>query len=176
MKFTQTPLDGLRLIEHEPHGDHRGSFCRLYCEDAFSRAGLNSRLPQINLSRSAAKGTLRGLHLQTAPHEETKVIQCLRGRIFDVAVDVRPDSPTYCRWFGVELSAGNGRALYIPGGFAHGLQTLEDDTEVLYFMGASYSPAHGQSMRWNDPAFAIDWPIGDPILSDKDRNAPAFVP
>jgi dTDP-4-dehydrorhamnose 3,5-epimerase len=174
--FTSTPLPGAVLIEPESHEDHRGSFTRIFCVEEFSAQGLETRLVQCSLSHNHRRGTLRGMHYQIAPREEVKIVRCIRGAIYDVIIDLRPDSPTYTKHFAVVLSAANRKALYIPKGFAHGFQTLEDDSEVLYQMSEFYSPQHARGVRWNDPAFGIEWPIPDPIILDRDASYPDFRP
>ena len=176
MHFEATELPGVFLIGLAPVRDSRGWFARTYCEREFAEHGLDGRFVQCNLSHNASRGTLRGMHFQRDPRSEIKLVRCLRGSIHDVVIDLRKDSPTYLRWIGVELSAGNGLALYVPGGFAHGFQTLEDDTEIWYQMGEFYTPELSDGVRWDDPAFGIRWPIADPILSDKDRSYPDYVP
>ena len=174
MKFLELPLAGAYLVRLDLHPDERGFFARSFCADEFAAAGLPADFPQQSLARSRRAGTLRGLHLQLEPHAEDKYVRCVRGRIFDAIVDLRPGSPTYLRAAAVELDADSGDALFVPAGFAHGYQTLCDDTDVLYAMSARYAPAAARSIRWNDPAFAIAWPLGDPILSAADRDAPGL--
>ena len=164
--------DGVRLIRWEPAVDERGLFARLHCEDAFAAAGLPARFEQMSLSRNARRGTLRGMHFQAEPFAEAKLIRCARGAIFDVAVDLRPASLTMGRWVGRTLSAEEGNALFVPPGFAHGFQTLVDDTDVLYQITPAFRPGHAAGVRWNDPAFAISWPIDDPILNARDAAYP----
>jgi dTDP-4-dehydrorhamnose 3,5-epimerase len=164
----------VREIELEPYVDHRGSFARIFCRREFEAAGMDSVLAQCNLSLTAGRGTLRGLHYQAPPSQGAKVVRCLQGSIYDVALDLRPDSPTYLRHHAAELSPGNGRALYIPPGCAHGLQALEDDTLVLYLMSDFHQPELGRGVRWNDPAFGIEWPIPNPSMLDRDRDYPHF--
>jgi dTDP-4-dehydrorhamnose 3,5-epimerase len=175
MKLVATPLSGLLRIEPEPHADARGLFARIYDETLFASHGLPTRWPQWNLSHNVRRGTLRGLHFQRAPHEEPKIVRCTRGRIFDVAVDLRPGSPTYRRSYALELDADSRLALYIPPGFAHGFQTLTDDTEVSYHMGDEYHPELADGVRWNDPAFGVAWPLANPILSPRDASYPDFA-
>lgn len=174
MDFQNLPLIGAYLIRLRPHADHRGFFARTFCVDEFAAAGLPAQFPQQNLARSTRAGTLRGMHLQLAPFAEDKLVRCVRGRIFDAIVDLREDSPTYRRSCAVTLDAVDGDALFVPAGFAHGYQTLEDETDVLYAMSSRYAPAAARSIRWNDPALRIDWPLPDPILSDTDRAAPGL--
>src|SRR5207244_7957470 len=139
-------------------------FARLWCEREFAAHGLNSRVAQINVGRSTKRGTIRGLHYQLAPSQEAKTVRCTQGAMYDAIVDLRPDSPTYRRWFGLELTADNGRAVCIPAGCAHGYQTLSDDADLLYLVSAPYSPDHQRGVRWDDPAFRIDWPLGKPAV------------
>lgn len=176
MIIEPTAVQGVHEIRLEPHLDDRGSFARIFCRREFEAAGLEGEMVQSSLSETRRRGTLRGLHYQAAPSREAKVVRCLRGAIFDVALDLRPDSATYLRHHGAELSEQNGRALYIPHGCAHGFQTLEDDTLVLYFMMDYYRPELGRGVRWDDPAFGIRWPIEDPILTGRDRDYPDFRP
>ncbi len=174
MIFTTTRLPGLVLVEPEPRRDARGSFARVWCRREFEAAGLETEIAQSSLSSNRARGTLRGLHFQRPPHDEVKLVRCIRGAIFDVAVDLRPHSPTYCRWQGFELSAANGAALHIPRGFAHGFETLAAESEVLYQISAFYAPEAASGVRWDDPAFAIDWPLPVAAISDKDRAWPDY--
>ena len=177
MIFNETKLKGAYIIEVEPFEDERGSFARTFCREEFQTHGLNSFVAQCNISHNRKKGTLRGMHYQIAPHAETKLVTCLAGSIYDVIIDLRPDSITYCHWLAVELSARRRRSLlYIPEGFAHGFQTLEDDTEVFYQMSHPYVSKAARGLRWDDPAFAIDWPDGPRTLSDRDKNYPDFSP
>ncbi|MBF0154183.1 MAG: dTDP-4-dehydrorhamnose 3,5-epimerase [Magnetococcales bacterium] len=176
MLFQETALAGAWLIEPEPLHDQRGFFARAFCEKEFRTHGLNDHWVQHNISFNAAKGTLRGLHYQSSPHAEIKVVRCTAGAIYDVIVDLRPASPTYTRWIGVELSAVNRRALYVPAGFAHGFQTLLPETELFYLMSEFFHPECARGVVWNDPALGIDWPVGERILSERDRSYPAFVP
>jgi dTDP-4-dehydrorhamnose 3,5-epimerase len=168
MRFTGTDLDGLMIVEADRREDERGSFARTFCADEFSAAGLPTRFVQCNLSFNRQRGTLRGMHFQGAPFPEGKLVRCIRGSVFDVAIDLRPASPTRNRWVGVELTAANGRALFVPEGFAHGFVTLEDDTELFYQMTEFYHPELAGGVRWDDPAFAIAWPVRIPILSPRD--------
>jgi dTDP-4-dehydrorhamnose 3,5-epimerase len=175
MVFNETKLKGAYLIETEPQEDERGFFARTFCREEFAKHGLNPNVAQCNLSYNHKKGTLRGMHYQVAPWEEAKLVSCVSGAIYDVIVDLRADSTTHCQWLAVELGArGRRRMLYIPEGFAHGFQTLEDDTEVFYQMSQFYVPESARGMRWNDPAFAIQWPDGPRILSARDMNYPDF--
>ena len=170
MLFTQTDLDGVWLIEARPFADERGSFARTFCVDEMERHALESRFVQHSLSRSASKHTLRGLHYQKEPHREVKLVSCLKGAIWDVALDLRPDSPNYRRWTAAELSAENMRQLYIPQGFAHGFLSLTEDAVVAYLISARFDPEASTGVRFDDPAFAIDWPARPSAISDKDRN------
>lgn len=174
MIITPTPLDGVHEIALEPHVDERGSFARIFCRKDFEAFGLDPDLAQCNLSGNRRRGTLRGLHYQVSPSEEAKVVRCVRGAIYDVALDLRPDSPSYLRHHARELSAENGRALYIPPGCAHGFQTLVDDSLVLYLMTDFYEPELSRGVRWDDPAFGIAWPVDDPIMLERDRAYPDF--
>jgi dTDP-4-dehydrorhamnose 3,5-epimerase len=175
VKFVETELPGAYVIELAPHADERGFFARAWCESELADQGLETRVVQANVSYNPKRGTLRGMHFQRPPHAEVKIVRCTRGAVYDVIVDLRVDSPTYRRWTGVELTAENRRALYVPRGFAHGFQTLVDDTELYYQVSDSYAPEAEGGVRWDDPAFAIRWPLPeDPILSPKDRSWPDF--
>lgn len=171
---TATPLPGLLVLESAPHLDDRGGFARLYCRDTLARAGFAAEIVQVNLSTNRARHTLRGLHWQEAPAAEAKIVRCLQGAVWDVAVDIRPASPTFRRWHAEELSAANGRALAIPEGFAHGFLTLTEGAEVLYLMGAAHAPALARGARWDDPAFAIAWPAAPAVIAPRDLAFPAF--
>ena len=175
MIFTKTALPGATLIDVERREDARGYFGRAYCEREFDRHGLPTRMVQTNLSLTRRPGTLRGMHYQSVPHAEDKLVRCVRGAIWDAIVDIRPESPTYCQWIGVELSADNGRMLLVPKGFAHGFVTLTDDAAVNYQVSEFYTPSAERGARHNDPAFDIAWPIPVTDLSDKDRSWPLFV-
>jgi dTDP-4-dehydrorhamnose 3,5-epimerase len=172
LKFLETPFSGLYVVELETLKDERGFFARSFCVREFDALGLDSTVAQCNISFNEKAGTLRGLHFQTPPHEETKLIRCTRGAIYDVAVDIRPDSPSYRRWHAVELTQDNRRMMFIPRGFAHGFQTLADNSEVFYLMSDFHHPESARGLRWDDPALAISWPIGNPIVSNKDRAYP----
>jgi dTDP-4-dehydrorhamnose 3,5-epimerase len=175
MIFRETPIAGAYVIELEPHVDERGSFARTFDASEFAARGLDTRVVQCNTSANVRAGTLRGLHYQLPPHAESKLVRCVRGSIYDVIVDLRPDSQTYCDWHGVELSASNLRTLFVPVGLAHGFQTLEDDTEVLYQMSEEYSAAHARGVRWDDPLFAIEWPpVAERTISNRDREFADF--
>jgi dTDP-4-dehydrorhamnose 3,5-epimerase len=174
MIFKETPLAGAFVLEPERFADDRGFFARTYDRDQFEARGLDPEVVQCSVSFNHRRGTLRGLHFQSAPHEETKLIRCTRGRIWDVIVDICPGSSTRGRHFAVVLSAEEGNALYVPKGMAHGFITLEDATEVFYQISARYSPDHSSGYRWDDPIFAIPWPEPVEVMSDKDRNLPFF--
>lgn len=176
MIFTATELDGLWIVDPEPRTDERGSFARTFCAREFAEHGLQDRVAQMNVSQNRRRGTLRGMHYQRSPHGETKLVRATRGAIFDVVVDLRPDSPTHRRWAGFELTAASGRALYVPLGFAHGFQTLTDDTEVLYLMGSPYEPSAATGVRFDDPAIGVAWPLPPVALSEADRNLPLSIP
>lgn len=177
MKFAETEIPGAFVVELEPVADERGSFARVWCEDELGELGLNPKLAQASVSRNVRAGTLRGLHYQRAPNEEAKLVRCLRGALFDVVVDLRPDSPAFMRWFGVELDEESGKGLYIPEGCAHGFQTLVDDTTVLYFISQRYEPQAADGVRWDDPAFAVQWPpAAERTISGRDRAWPDFRP
>lgn len=172
MRFVAMELAGVVRVEADPHVDDRGLFARLHCPDEFSAAGLAFAPAQTSVSRNPSTHTLRGLHYQPAPHGEIKLVRVTRGRIFDVAVDLRPASPTYRRWIAAELSADNLAALFIPEGVAHGFLTLEADTDVLYQIAPKFSPGHEAGVRWDDPAFGIDWPAPPAMISDRDATYP----
>ena len=174
MKFTETPLSGCYVIDLEQIGDDRGFFARSWCSKEFEAVGLAPRICQANVSYNNARGTLRGLHYQLAPHAEAKLVRCTRGAIFDVAVDLRVESPTFRQWFGMELSSENWRMLYIPEGFGHGFQTLENDTEIYYLVSEFYTPEAERGARYDDPAFGIEWPTEVTATSEKDANWPRF--
>jgi dTDP-4-dehydrorhamnose 3,5-epimerase len=172
MIFTESPLPGAFLIDPEPLTDDRGFFTRTYCADEFAARGLEMPLNQCSVSYNFRKDTLRGLHYQAAPHEERKLVRCTAGSIFDVIVDIRPNSRHYRRWFATELSAQNRRSLFIPPGFAHGFLTLSDDAEVFYMISVPHAPAHAQGFRWSDPAFGIQWPSAPGVISPRDASYP----
>jgi dTDP-4-dehydrorhamnose 3,5-epimerase len=175
MKIRDTPIAGVHVLEIEPIEDERGFFARTWCSEEFRARGLSDVIAQTSYAYNKRSGTLRGMHFQTAPHEETKIVSCVRGRVWDVALDLRKGSPTYLQWFADELSADNFRAMYIPTGCAHGVLTLEDDCVVAYKITPTYVPSHSAGYRWDDPAFAIQWPIVHPILSVRDQNHAAYV-
>ncbi len=176
MRFLQTALPGVWVIELDPIGDERGWFARAFDADTFRTRGLDLCVMQCNVSFNARRDTIRGMHYQAEPHAEPKLVRCVSGASFDVALDLRSGSPAYCRWHGVELSATNHRALYLPPGVAHGYQTLCDECEVFYQMGHHHVPEAARGVRWDDPAFEIEWPLlaGEPIISERDRSYPNF--
>lgn len=174
MKLTSTPLSGAYLIDLEKREDARGFFARTFCEREFDQWGLETRFVQMNSSLSTRSGTLRGLHFQTSPMAEVKVVRCIRGSVWDCILDLREESATFGRWFGHLLSTENRTMMYVPKGFAHGFFTLEPESEVFYLVSAFYSASHERGVRWNDPAFTIEWP-GQPVeISDRDRHHPDF--
>jgi dTDP-4-dehydrorhamnose 3,5-epimerase len=175
MLFTKTELEGAWIVDAQPARDARGAFARTFCEREFGAHGLETRFPQHSTSQNVERGTLRGMHFQRAPHAEVKLVRCLKGAMLDVIIDLNPGSPTFRRWTAVELSAANMRQLYIPKGFAHGFQTLEADCEVGYLISEFYAPDVATGVRWNDPAFAIQWPLPVTVMSDKDKAWPDFV-
>jgi dTDP-4-dehydrorhamnose 3,5-epimerase len=172
MIFTALPLSGAYLVEITRAEDERGFFARSYCAEEFAAHGLALPTVQCSVSFNARRGTLRGMHYQTAPHDEEKLVRCTGGSLFDVLVDNRPDSPTYRRWYGTELSAINHRALYIPKGFAHGFVSLADETEVYYMISVAYAPGFAGGLRWNDPALGIHWPVPPAVISQRDAEYP----
>lgn len=176
MKVVQTGIQDLVIIEPDVFGDHRGWFSETYNKEKFEEAGLFYDFVQDNQSYSATKGTLRGLHYQLAPKSQTKLIRATRGSIFDVAVDLRKSSPTFGKWFGIELTAENKKQLLVPKGFAHGFMTLTEDVEVQYKVDALYSPEHDRSLLWSDQTIGIEWPLDiEPVISEKDKNAPVLI-
>jgi dTDP-4-dehydrorhamnose 3,5-epimerase len=174
MIFRETLLAGAWVLEPERFEDERGFFARTYCRRDFEARGLDPAIAQCSVSWNHRRGTLRGLHLQIAPHEEVKLVRVTRGAVWDVIVDLRPESPTFQRHFGITLSAENRHELYIPKGMAHGFQTLEDGTEVFYQISEFYAPDSARGYRWDDPAFAIPWPEPVTVMSEKDRTLPLF--
>ncbi len=178
MTFTEeTTIQGAVVVDVEPRSDDRGFFARAWCEQEFEAHGLNPRLAQANLSYNRRRGTLRGLHYQAAPYEEAKLVRCIRGAMYDVIVDLRRASSTYLHWAAVELSADNRKALYVPEGCAHGFQTLDDDTEVLYLITHRHIPHAERGVRWDDPVFNIAWPhVEHRVMSAKDLAWPPFAP
>jgi dTDP-4-dehydrorhamnose 3,5-epimerase len=174
MRFSETAIEGVVVVDVEPRGDERGSFARLQCPEEFAAAGHPFAPAQTSLSRNPQTGTLRGMHYQPAPHAETKLVRAVRGRMFDVALDLRAASPTYRRWVSAELSADSARALLVPEGVAHGFLTLEPDTDVLYQISPAFQPGHEAGVRWDDPAFAIAWPAPPALISPRDATYPDF--
>lgn len=174
MLFTETRLSGAFVIEPQRLEDERGFFARTWCSQEFAEHGLTARVVQCNVSFNRIKGTLRGMHYQEKPHEEAKLVRCTAGAIYDVIVDLRPQSATYLEWIAVELTAQNRQMLYVPVGFAHGFQTLVGETEVFYQMSQFYVAESARGVRWNDPLFAIDWPPDDRTISERDRSYPDF--
>lgn len=175
MIIRECALKGVRLIELEPARDQRGFFARTFCVREFSAAGLETQFVQHSISCTRRPGSIRGMHFQRPPHEEVKLVRCIRGAIHDVLIDLRPGSPTYLRWEAYELTAENRRQLYVPAGVAHGFQTLAPDSEVHYLISAYYAPEAAAGVRYDDPAFAVPWPLPVADVSDKDRNWPDFV-
>jgi dTDP-4-dehydrorhamnose 3,5-epimerase len=174
MRFQPTELADAVLIDLDKRTDERGYFARTFCEEEFARVGLETRYVQANTSANPRAGTLRGLHYQVPPHAEVKVVRCTQGAVFDVIVDLRPQSPSFRRWQGFELDAASGRTLYVPKGFAHGYQTLVDDSEVSYLVSYPYTPGAEAGIRYDDPALGIDWPIGVSVISEKDAGWPPY--
>lgn len=172
MQFTETRIPGAYIIDTDCFADERGFFALTWARDEFVAQGLNPYLAQCNLSYNHRTGTVRGMHWQAPPHAETKLVRCVRGGIYDVIVDIRNDSPAYLRWVGVELTAENRRALYIPEGCAHGFQTMEDATEVFYMITEQYTPDAARGMRWNDPAIGVTWPREVAVISERDAQYP----
>jgi dTDP-4-dehydrorhamnose 3,5-epimerase len=172
VRFVETKLKGAFIVEPEPIADDRGYFARAFDASLFEQHGMNPVTAQANLSHNHRRGTMRGMHYQLPPATETKFIRCVRGAIYDVIVDMRPDSPTYRQHVGVELSADNAKALYVPGMFAHAYLTLEDDSGVIYQVGEYYTPGQERGLRYDDPALGIEWPIPVEVVSDKDRSWP----
>ena len=174
MIFTETKIKGAYIIDLERMEDERGFFARSFCQEEFSAHGLQTDVAQSNISFNRKKGTLRGMHLQVSPAAEAKLVRCTRGAVHDVIVDLRPEEPTYCEWIAVRMTEDDERALYIPEGIAHGFQALRDGTELFYQMFASYAPPWQRGVRWDDPTFGIEWPIPNPIMSERDRSYPPF--
>ena len=174
MIFTPADLPGAFVIDPEPVRDDRGFFARLFAAEEFEARGLNPKVALSAVSQNRLKGTLRGMHFQRAPHAEAKLVRCGAGSVYDVIVDLRPDSPTFRRWFGAELSAANRRMLYVPEGFAHGFQTLEDESDVYYQISAGYAPDAAGGVRYDDPAFGVRWPLGVSVVSERDQTYPDF--
>lgn len=176
MRFEKLDLPGAFRIDINRLEDERGFFARAFCTAEFASVGLPTHFPQSNMSFNFREGTVRGMHYQLEPRAEPKVVRCTRGAIFDAIIDLRPESPTYCRWTGLELTAENRSAIYVPPGFAHGYQTLADDTEVTYLVGEVYTPELARGVRWNDPAFGFSWPIPVAVINERDANYPDFKP
>lgn len=172
MKFRKTKIKGVYIIEPEPKIDERGYFTRVFCQEEFKKNGLNFNIVQINRSFTKKKGTIRGMHFQKEPKAEDKIIQCLKGAIYNVILDLRKNSKTFAQWLAVELSEENKKMLLVPKGCANGFQALSDNCEILYFMSEFYSPDYAAGLRWNDPFLKIPWPIKNPFLSYKDKNWP----
>jgi dTDP-4-dehydrorhamnose 3,5-epimerase len=174
MIFKKTDLKDAYLIELEKLGDERGFFARSYCKKEFQEQGINHTIVQSNISYNKFRHTLRGMHYQAEPHREAKLIRCTKGGIYDVIIDIRPDSPTFKQWIDIELNEENGRMLYVPEGFAHGFLTLKDNTEVMYEVSAFYAPGAERGIMYNDPVFDISWPAEAEVISEKDQQWPAF--
>lgn len=175
MIFKETKIEGAFVIGLKKHRDERGSFARTWCREEFRLNGIKAQPVQANTAFSSKKGTLRGMHYQAEPYAEAKLVRCIRGALFDVMVDLRPDSPSYTQWIGVELTSVNDRMLFVPEGCAHGYQSLSDDTEVCYLSSQFYSPESERGLRWNDPAININWPISEnTIISEKDQSWPDY--
>ena len=175
MRFSPSSLPGVWVIDLELRQDERGFFARTFCENEFAEQGLNTRWPQCNVSFTRKQGMIRGLHFQAEPKPEIKIVRCTAGAVFDVVVDVRRGSPTFGKWEGFDLAALNRRAVYIPGGFAHGFQCLEDNCEVYYQMSEVYFPELARGLRWNDSAVKVAWPIAEQFLSDRDKSLPLLA-
>ena len=175
MIVKETRLAGVYLVDPERNWDERGFFARVFCEREFAQFNLASRFVQCNVSFNARKGTLRGMHYQAEPRAECKLVRCTRGAIYDVIIDLRRESPTFCEWAGFTLDEQNGQALYIPTGFAHGFQTLTESSEVFYQMSEFYDPELARGVRWNDPRFAIEWCLPQPLMSARDASYPDFL-
>ena len=176
MKYTPMKIADAYTVELEPHGDSRGFFSRVFCKNEFVAQGMDERVVQINNSFNQYKGTLRGLHYQLPPSQETKLVRVVRGSLWDVIVDLRQDSPTFMQWDAVTLTAEKRNMIFVPRGCAHGIITLEDNTEMLYFVSEFYAPQNERGAKWDDPKFAIDWPIEPVIISEKDKKNPYFDP
>lgn len=176
MRFRETAIAGAWIVEPERYEDERGYFARTFCREEVAARGLDTEIVQESVSFNPVRGTLRGLHWQAAPHEETKWVRCIRGAIWDVIVDLRPDSPSHLAHVAVELSAENGLQLYVPGSVAHGFLTLRAETEVAYRMSVPYHPPATRGARWDDPAFGIDWPAEPTLMSERDRTYPDWAP
>lgn len=175
LKLVETSIFGAWILDIEPVEDARGFFARTLCANMLEQHGLESKILQQSVSFNRSRGILRGLHYQSKPYEEVKMVRVTKGRIYDVILDLRCDSPSYLRWDAIELSADNHRTVYIPKGVAHGFQVLDNNSEVFYQMTESYVPSHACGVRWNDPVFSIDWPLSDPVLSERDACYPDFI-
>lgn len=175
MRFIETQIKGAFLIELEPNEDERGFFARTFCIEEFKAHGLDFKVVQCSISFNKKKGTLRGMHYQAKPYEEAKIVRCYKGAIYDIILDLRPESESFKKWISAELNENNRRALYIPKGVAHGFQTLADDTEVFYMMDEFYHPEYARGIRWDDPEFKIEWPLPVMCVSERDKNYPNFV-
>jgi dTDP-4-dehydrorhamnose 3,5-epimerase len=176
MKWTALPLSGAYLLEIQPVTDDRGFFARTWCSDEARELGLSVDFVQCSLSYNARKGTLRGMHYQAQPYPETKLVRCTAGAVYDVVVDLRSDSPTFCKWLAIELTAESRKSVYVPTGLAHGFQSLADHSEVFYQISESYHPDYARGVRWNDRTFGFEWPLEAIILSERDRSFPDFLP
>jgi dTDP-4-dehydrorhamnose 3,5-epimerase len=174
MIFTRTKLRDAFIVEPERLEDERGFFARTWCQQQFAARGLNHKMVQCNISFNKKKGTLRGMHYQISPYEEAKLVRCIKGAIYDAIIDLRPHSPSFKQWLGVELTEDNRKMLYIPEGFAHGYLTLEDDTEIFYQVSEVYAPEVARGVRWDDPAFDISWPIDVRVILERDQQYPDF--
>lgn len=174
MIFIEADLRGAYIIEPEPFADNRGFFARIWCQREFSARGLAAELKQTNISFNNRAGTLRGMHYQVAPYQETKLVRCTKGAIYDVIIDLRPESPTFMQWMGAELSDSNHKMLYVPKDFAHGFQTLTDDVEISYQVSEFYTPGAERGIRWDDPSFGVAWPLPVSVISEKDASWPKF--
>ena len=174
MIFKETPLAGAYVVDLKRLEDPRGFFARAFCADEFKAHGMVPDVLQANLSWNEKRGTLRGMHYQLAPYQETKFIRCVRGSLYDIIIDLRPDSPTFGKSFGIELTADNRTALFVPRDFAHGFITLQDDTEAIYMVSQTYQPGSEAGIRWNDPGFKLSWPMEPVVISDKDANWPDY--
>ena len=172
MKFSQTPIHGAYTIELEPFQDQRGFFARSWCKKEFKKYGLAHNFVQCNISCNKKKGTVRGMHYQTTPHQEIKLVHCIQGSVYDVIIDLRKDSPSYLQWFGTLISFENKKMVYIPAGCAHGYQSLQDNSAVYYHVSNFYAPSFEKGIHWKDPLFSIQWPIKNAIVSEKDNNFP----
>jgi dTDP-4-dehydrorhamnose 3,5-epimerase len=175
MEFEASPLPGAYIIQLRRISDDRGYFARAWCADEFASHGLRTQMPQANVAFNPRRGTLRGMHFQHPPHAEAKLVRCTRGAVFDVIVDLRRESSTYCRWFGIELTPERGTQLYVPEGFAHGYLTLSDDSEIQYMTSARYAPTAASGVRYDDPAFGIEWPIEVQLISAADQAWPPLA-